>query len=322
MSICRPISRSICRDVIYPIFGGRIEGIDDAPLLDITLTSGTVNPAERTVIEAMTLRVNYRPILATHLSGLRNWSQQLSLDSVAPKLQYNERSDPVVVDRELVQGDFGFSFNWHGVHQNIADAGIPEDADGNPIYSSVFYSIDNDAAYLYVSALGGIWSGYSNPIASLNLGIEAWLDSRTLAELETFFEGEPYNASTTYIYFDPARPTQMRVFTGATGWTPESFDFIDMVAGTEYDGVTTTELTFDDTDLLGEGFLDITLQSGSIAADINDKFRVNTAFVEGTTTLLVLLPIDLEDATVVAKSMIIGGKQLVVGGKSPLTTGA
>ena len=254
-------------------------------------------------------------------SGLGRWDQ-LSLDSVASTPQYYEKTNAVVVDRELVQADFGTTFNWHGVHQNRNEAGVPEDINGDPIFSSVFYSIDDDEPFLYVSALGGIWSGYSNPIASLTLGIEAWLDSRTLAELETYFEGEAYNEGTAYIYFDPARPTQMRVFTGATGWTPASFDWVDMVAGTDYEAVDTTELTIDDTDLLSTGEQQIALAINTITADIDDKFRIQTDFVEGTETVTVNQPIDLENVAQVAdrtfKTLTIGGKRLVVGGKSPV----
>ena len=324
MSTFRPCFRgSIFRDSSFRGGAFRSDADADAVLTDITLTSGTITADSRTLLEGGSLNVNYRPILATLFSGLRNWSEQLSLDSIASTQQYNERTDAVVVDRELVQADFGTTFNWHGVHQNRNQAGVPEDDDGNPIYSSVFYSIDDDEPFLYVSALGGIWSGYSNPIASLNLGIEAWLDSRTLDELETFFEGEPFSATTAYVYFDPARPTQMRVILGATGWTPASFDWIDMVAGTDYEGIDTTELTTDDTDLLSSGLQDIALAANTITADIDDTFRIKTDFVEGTATVTVLQPIDLENvADSTLKSIVIGGKRLVVGGKSPVLTGA
>ena len=294
-------------------------GIDTS--LPVTLTSGTIAAASKTVIEGGSLEVDYLTALKTMFSGLGRWDQ-LSLDSVASTPQYYEKTNAVVVDRELVQADFGSTFNWHGVHQNRNQAGVPEDINGDPIFSSVFYSIDDDEPFLYVSALGGIWSGYSNPIASLTLGIEAWLDSRTLDELETFFEGEPFSATTAYVYFDPLRPTQMRVILGATGWTPASFDWIDMVAGTDYESVDTTELTTDDTDLLADGAQQIALAINTIAADIDDKFRIKTDFVEGTETVTVNQPIDLENVAHVAdsilKTLTLGGTRLVVGGKSPI----
>ena len=326
MSVSRSIFRgSICRGSIFRggIFrsdtDGATGGIDTS--LPVTLSSGTITSLSRTVVEGSSLEVDYLDALETMFSGLGRWDQ-LSLDSVASTPQYYEKTNAVVVDRELVQADFVATYNWHGVHQNRNQAGVPEDDDGNPIYSSVFYSIDDDEPFLYVSALGGIWSGFSNPIASLNLGIEAWLDSRTLDELETFFEGETFSATTAYVYFDPARPTEMRVILGATGWTPATFDWIDMVAGTDYEGVDTTELTTDDTDLLSSGDQDIALAINTITADIDDKFRIKTDFVEGTETVTALQPIDLENVAQTVgstlKTIVIGGKRLVVGGKSPV----
>ena len=132
-------------------------GIDTS--LPVTLSSGTITSLSRTVVEGMSLEVDYLDALETMFSGLGLWSQ-LSLDSVASTPQYYEKTNAVVVDRELVQADFGSTFNWHGVHQNRNQAGVPEDINGDPIFSSVFYSIDDDEPFLYVSALGGIWSGY------------------------------------------------------------------------------------------------------------------------------------------------------------------
>ena len=251
-------------------------------LSDVSLTDGTITGMKQTLTAGRSKRVNVLTALKTQYPTLRQWSQ-LDLASATVRADYNQRTTAVINDRELVQADFGSTYNWHGVHQSRTAAGVPEDADGNPIFSSVMYSINDDETYLYVAALGGIWSGYTNPDASLSFGGDvAWLEGRTVAELETYFAANPYDATAAYVYFDPARPTAMRILTGAGNWTTgsSSSTWVELEAGDEYDEVASSEFTITATYLLSQGLFDIALASGAITEDKIGDFRLYTILTQ------------------------------------------
>ena len=279
MSICRPVSRSICRDVIFPIFGGRVEDID-VVLTPVTLVSGETTAAEQTLIEAQMLTYNILNLLKSDHSRLRRRSQ-ITLDSATAVSQYKELTQTI---SDFTASDIRYAnYTWHGEHASDAAA-------GNASSVNTLYFNTTDLTFRGVSSNSGgitVWANFNQ-----NTGLTqptTWLSGLSDTEIESYFDTNTYDASRNYFVYQSSSG-QVRKLTLDDTWS-------DLASDAEFDGVTGSELTQDTTNLLGDLDLDVSLSLGAIEVDINDTFRTKVDLVSGTTTYSLFLPHNLQNVT-------------------------
>ena len=289
MSICRPVSRSICRDVIYPIFGGRVEDVD-VVLMPVTLVSGDTTAAAQTLIEGSSLAYNIVNLLLADHPRLRIRSQ-LTLTAASAKIQNRDFSYTYTDLSESV--DLRYSQDrWYGEQSDESSIDV------SSVASSIRPAIYNTTLQVFrlysTQSTPREWVTPAPSHSDILSQPETWLGHRTQSSVVSYFGSNSYNSSRRYYFYDSTDGMVKRV-TRLQTWTD--------LGDTEVEGVSNTELTQDITALLNNLHYSLALTANSIDADVHDIFRSVVELMGDGNTYTLYLPFNLQNA---AASLLSG----------------
>ena len=276
----QPTYKNIVRSLLL---NSLVDSIEDG---SVTIPDGSHTRTAAAIInEGQTTRLYPRSILRNlpdaDFPHFLEWAD-LAITGATAVFQHDTPatysfSNPDIGNDDLSTGFTGYR-TWNDEVDTRSDIGS----------ETGWWYVRDETQFVGRSTAGGALVTLSGPEYLFAIGGTGitWLGHRTFANAQT-----GYAETGTTFYYDTGnnqvRRLQRTVLT-AGAWN-------DMVSGTEYDDVTTTELTLDTSTLLSDGTLSASLVLNAISEDKDDLFRIAVEITDGTATYTLYLPIDLEN---------------------------